>query len=211
MALTKCKECGKEVSTTAKACPHCGAKVVRTSAFTVIVGGFFVLVAITMFAGHLSTESAKAAAAEQQARQAAAEKARIASLSPEMRAAEEKRQREKDAANREAERQMAADKKKADERVQRASAGAVLLKKSMRNPDSFKLESALVISGSGAVCYDYRAQNGFGGINAGHAVLAPDGKKFLTSDMDGFSRLWNKECANKSGSEVSAAIRWFVL
>jgi DNA-directed RNA polymerase subunit RPC12/RpoP len=24
MALTKCKECGKEVSTTAKKCPHCG-------------------------------------------------------------------------------------------------------------------------------------------------------------------------------------------
>ena len=25
MALTKCRECGKEVSTEAKACPHCGA------------------------------------------------------------------------------------------------------------------------------------------------------------------------------------------
>ena len=26
MALTKCKECGKEVSTGAKTCPHCGIK-----------------------------------------------------------------------------------------------------------------------------------------------------------------------------------------
>lgn len=25
MAMTKCKECGKEISTTAKTCPHCGA------------------------------------------------------------------------------------------------------------------------------------------------------------------------------------------
>ena len=25
MALKKCKECGKEVSSTAKLCPHCGA------------------------------------------------------------------------------------------------------------------------------------------------------------------------------------------
>jgi ABC-type ATPase with predicted acetyltransferase domain len=24
MALTKCKECGKEISTTANKCPHCG-------------------------------------------------------------------------------------------------------------------------------------------------------------------------------------------
>ncbi len=26
MALTKCKECKKEVSTSAKTCPHCGVK-----------------------------------------------------------------------------------------------------------------------------------------------------------------------------------------
>ena len=29
MALTKCRECGKEVSTAASACPHCGAKQKR--------------------------------------------------------------------------------------------------------------------------------------------------------------------------------------
>lgn len=30
MALKKCKECGNEVSTSAKACPKCGAKVVKS-------------------------------------------------------------------------------------------------------------------------------------------------------------------------------------
>ncbi len=30
MALTSCKECGGQVSTTAKACPQCGAKVPHT-------------------------------------------------------------------------------------------------------------------------------------------------------------------------------------
>lgn len=30
MAMINCKECGKEISTEAKACPHCGAKVPRT-------------------------------------------------------------------------------------------------------------------------------------------------------------------------------------
>lgn len=32
MALIKCKECDKEVSDKAKACPHCGAEIPRTSA-----------------------------------------------------------------------------------------------------------------------------------------------------------------------------------
>ena len=30
MAMTTCKECAKEISSTASACPHCGAKVPRT-------------------------------------------------------------------------------------------------------------------------------------------------------------------------------------
>lgn len=31
MALVKCKECGKEVSSEAEACPHCGAKIASNS------------------------------------------------------------------------------------------------------------------------------------------------------------------------------------
>jgi len=30
MAMTACRECGKEISTTAKACPNCGASVPRS-------------------------------------------------------------------------------------------------------------------------------------------------------------------------------------
>ncbi|MGB8339650.1 MAG: hypothetical protein WCD07_10560 [Burkholderiales bacterium] len=105
----------------------------------------------------------------------------------------------------------AAIRKQEDATVQRATVGAVTLKKIMRDPESFKLESALVIDGSGAVCYDYRAKNGFGGTNVGHAVLSGDGKLFKTSDMDGFTRLWNKECAGKRGTEAATAIRWFAL
>lgn len=29
MAMTDCRECGKDISTTAKSCPQCGAKVPR--------------------------------------------------------------------------------------------------------------------------------------------------------------------------------------
>ena len=106
---------------------------------------------------------------------------------------------------------QAAAKKKQDEAVQRATVGAVALKKAMRDPESFKLESALVIEGTGAVCYGYRAKNGFGGMNMGHAVLSSDGKTFKTDEMNGFTKLWNKECADKSGTEAATAIRWFAL
>jgi len=39
MALTKCKECGKEISKKAKICPHCGAPVKKkTGCLTIVVG-----------------------------------------------------------------------------------------------------------------------------------------------------------------------------
>lgn len=43
MALTKCKECKKEVSTSAKVCPHCGIKNPSTTT-TQAIGGLAVLV-----------------------------------------------------------------------------------------------------------------------------------------------------------------------
>ena len=107
--------------------------------------------------------------------------------------------------------QQRATKARDDAAVERARAGAVALKKSMRNPDSFTLESALVIEGTNAVCFQYRGQNGFGGMNAGQAVLGRDGKSFLTNEMKGFTGLWNRDCAKQRGTEVSTAIRWFSL
>lgn len=49
MAMTKCKECGNEISTKADACPNCGAKQVRTSGCAKVVLiflGFIVFVAV---------------------------------------------------------------------------------------------------------------------------------------------------------------------
>lgn len=43
--IIKCKECDKEMSDTAKACPHCGAEPPKTtSTFTWVIGGFMALV-----------------------------------------------------------------------------------------------------------------------------------------------------------------------
>lgn len=50
MALIACKECGTEISTTAKACPKCGARVPKTKWWLWVplglVGAFLILAAI---------------------------------------------------------------------------------------------------------------------------------------------------------------------
>jgi len=104
-----------------------------------------------------------------------------------------------------------AEKRRLDAAVQRATLGAKTLKNATNNPDSFKLESALVIDDTGAVCYDFRAANAYGAIVKGQAVLSRDGKRFLADHDPGFARLWNTECAGKRGLDASAAIRWFAF
>jgi RNA polymerase subunit RPABC4/transcription elongation factor Spt4 len=44
MSLVPCKECGTEISTKAKACPKCGAKVARTKWWLWIPLGLVVLI-----------------------------------------------------------------------------------------------------------------------------------------------------------------------
>lgn len=44
MALKKCKECGHEVSTTAKTCPHCGAKPNKGIGCLGVIGVFIFIV-----------------------------------------------------------------------------------------------------------------------------------------------------------------------
>lgn len=45
MSLKSCKECGKQVSSNAKTCPHCGAKL-KMGFFMKTIIGFFVLIFI---------------------------------------------------------------------------------------------------------------------------------------------------------------------
>jgi hypothetical protein len=45
-------------------------------------------------------------------------------------------------------------------KFQLAYAGFVALRKDMRNPDSFKLEEALIMDKTGAVCYTYQPRMG---------------------------------------------------
>ena len=98
---------------------------------------------------------------------------------------------------------------KQDAALQRAIVGARALKKASRNPGEFVLEQALVM-GDGGVCYTYRAQNGFGGMNRGNAAMSVDGK-FLSNEDPGFLKLWNAVCDDKSGDDVTTGIRWTAL
>jgi hypothetical protein len=67
MALKKCKECKKEVSSSAKTCPHCGISNPTTTAGEMVIGFLFVVgmtwAAIHYF-GSSSSSDDKAPAAE---------------------------------------------------------------------------------------------------------------------------------------------------
>lgn len=70
MALTKCKECGGQLSTDAEACPGCGAKrPKRTSTLTWVIGGFFLFAIIAGITAK-SKDTTPADAATASARQA---------------------------------------------------------------------------------------------------------------------------------------------
>lgn len=108
--------------------------------------------------------------------------------------------------------QSAAEKKAEDERSSRVALAANManaIKKSMRDPDSFKLNSVLIMEKTGAVCYEYRARNGFGGMNVGQAVLSSKGD-LKTNEMDGFHTLWKKECAHKIGNEEATTVSYLL-
>jgi hypothetical protein len=84
--------------------------------------------------------------------------------------------------------------------------GAQALKKGARNPDSFKLESALVITATNDVCFEYRAQNGFGGMSRERAVLVGLTETLIPESDAGFRHAWKADCAGKPGNEDGSFI-----
>jgi len=97
-----------------------------------------------------------------------------------------------------------------DASLARAVDGAKLLHSTMRDPDSFKIGKVWLMSGlkSGdAVCYQFYARNGFGGMNASRAVFAPhrkQGYKLLTEDHSNdyasgmFGAFFDNQCGDKA-------------
>lgn len=169
MALTTCKDCNNEVSTDAKTCPKCGAKVVKpkppkkpTSMATWLIG------AIVLGGILLSVAN------QPQAPQ-------VAAKTPEQKAATAKK----------------------DIQLQMAASGAMNLKKSSKDPDSFELKR-VVLHPNGVTCYDFRAANSFNAKLKGSAILTADGKMLIEeSGGNKFVDAWNKNCTTPDGDDVA--------
>lgn len=103
--------------------------------------------------------------------------------------------------------QVAAAKKSDDELI---SAAVVLrsIKRSMKNPKSFDLDSFLIFPGGGA-CYEFHATNSFNATVPGSAVFDPQKAILFTSDNDGnkFVSAWNKICTKSGGIERAREIK----
>jgi len=184
VALINCEDCNRPISRRAQACPHCGAP--RGGAFGPAIGVVILLAVVGYFGWIKYEEQERSRALEALGGAEAVDKKRPA------------------AAPKPAARKAPAD-------PQRALFGARALKKSLRFPDGTKLTSALVVEGTGAICYEYEGPNAFGGTTSGKAVLAPESNLVLNSEMEGFWRTWNQECDKKKGSQVATGINWFAL
>lgn len=100
-----------------------------------------------------------------------------------------------------AEKQLKAEQKAPDDRKWNLIfTGEEMLKKMMRDPDSLVFDRVLFTDDEN-VCYEYRAKNGFGGMNKGGAIFYDKG--FITNEVDGFQPIWSEKCAGKSGEEIS--------
>lgn len=183
MALIACQECKREVSTDAKSCPHCGAKIrpakkSMSLAMKVLLG----LLGIGILAAMLTEGNKKDEVKKM-------EEQRVASMSPEQKEAEK------------------AAKLKRDTQLQMAGAGARTIKNAMKDPEAFELKS-LIVKSNGTACYEYRAKNGFGAILPGSAVLSSKGK-LLTQEKDGnsFVAVWNKDCTPAGGDEIANLVK----
>lgn len=79
----------------------------------------------------------------------------------------------------------------------RAAIGAASLYRAMRNPNSFQLDEVWYVDDE-SICYTYRAQNGFGGMNSENAVLLPSSKNLIRD-----TTTWNRRCAGKPAYDVT--------
>lgn len=151
MALENCKECGAQISSKAKQCPSCGAPIKRTSFLTKLAAIFIAFIVIIAVMG--GRESSKRA---EESRQHEAQ--RVASLTPEQRAAEEAKKAE-----------AAAKQAARDLEISAVGACRIAIPKMLKDPDSAKFEytsnEAPVEVGKNGIYkvqHKVRAKNSFG-------------------------------------------------
>lgn len=78
--------------------------------------------------------------------------------------------------------------------------GADAIKKALRNPASVEWVDVLVNDDASVACYEYRAQNGFGGMNVEYASL-------VKGKLSAASAVWNKYCAGKKLFSLTSSVK----
>lgn len=164
MGLKRCRECGAEVSTQAKACPKCGrpnpvTNPARVLGAVLTIGiGTMIVVGIASNGDHGSSSDA-------------------------------------------------AVNNPVDSRFVAAAGAVIRLKDSMRNPQSFQLSEVMAVPDE-IECLTFRAQNGFGGFDAGFAVVRHG--KLTPQESAGFRAQWSRFCENKTGYIITAQVQQLV-
>jgi len=82
-----------------------------------------------------------------------------------------------------------------EERFQKVVAYGQILKASMREPKSIEWISILSNNDASIICYVYRGKNGFGGTSIENVSV-------VNGEMHTESKIWNKNCANKSLNDL---------
>jgi hypothetical protein len=85
------------------------------------------------------------------------------------------------------------------ERAYDAAKGALVVQREMRNPDSFQLITVGDME-NGVLCYEFRSQNGFGGMTGGHASMVNN--VVSVSEVK-----YKKDCAGKAGADITEKVR----
>lgn len=183
MALTPCRECGAQVSTRARACPRCGARVRRTSLFTKMVLIFFGFALVGTVVGNVTSQMERAR-----------EITRQAELTPEERETE---RRAKEAAT-----QAKAER---EANFQKVLAVAQTVKQAANDPKSIEFEEALMTD-AGAIAIKFRGRNAFGGLIVNYVVVAPNGRMISGTQSD-IAAMWNKHIANKQYTDFTKSIK----
>ena len=91
-----------------------------------------------------------------------------------------------------------------DERANLAITYARLIRKQAHDPDSVEFLSVLMSYESKAICYRYRARNGFNALRQAAFMITSRGE-LMDESSKGFSAAWNRDCVNKNGQEARAA------
>jgi hypothetical protein len=179
MALLTCPDCKQPVSSDARRCPKCSAKVrppkkPMSLTFKILLAlGSGLFVVALAFQQMQDNETTKA---EQQ---------RVASLTPEQLAREH------------------AQKALIVKQEKGAVLGAVALRDAMKDPEGFVLRS-LILHPNGTACYEYRAKNAFGATFPSSAVLTSSGKILVAErDRNAFVSAWNKDCTKDGARDIT--------